>query len=315
MSEIAAARLTGAAATVRRSMTPAALRERALLPARSLYRRAWMRRGRDITRAMSRSSCLVVAPHPDDETVGCAVAIMRKRETGTHVTVVIVSDGAAAEPAPMPPAELAALRKDEARRAVTRLGLRPADVRFLDVPDTKVAQHVDEVADQLAQLIKELAPEQLLIPTSCDGHPDHDATNVAALEAVRRADFTGQVLEYGVWLWTHWPWTRGYGTEGYTARRLLRDPLDRIREVRPLLVAAKGYRSRQAYALAAHGSQVGPAVGGGSLPPSLLAAMRTPFELYLEAGALAHLNFLPTARSGAADEASSAPLADAPAGD
>jgi LmbE family N-acetylglucosaminyl deacetylase len=240
---------------------------------------------------------------------------MRKREPGTHVTVVIVSDGAAADPAPMPPAELAALRKEEACRAVTRLGLRPADVRFLDVPDTKVAQHVDEVADRLTELIKELAPDQVLIPTSCDGHPDHDATNVAALEAVRRADFAGQVLEYGVWLWTHWPWTRGYGTEGYTARRLLRDPVDRIREVRPLLVAAKGYRSRQAYALAAHGSQVGPAVGGGSLPPSLLAAMRTPFELYLEVGALAHLNFAPAARTGAEGEPAPVPLADAPAGD
>lgn len=310
-SNSASARLPGVAAraaAVRRSMGPAALRERALLGPRALYRRAWTRRGRDITRAMSRASCLVIAPHPDDETLGCGVAIMRKRETGTHVTVVIVSDGAAAEPAPMPPAELAALRKEEARRAVSRLGLRPADLRFLDVPDTKVADHVDEIADRLAQLITELAPDQLLIPTSCDGHPDHDATNVAALEAAKRAGFTGQVLEYGVWLWTHWPWTRGYGTEGFTARRLLRDPMDRVREVRPLVVAAKGYRSRQAYALAAHGSQVGPAVGGGALPASLLAAIKTPFELYLEVGALAHLNFLPRARVGTDDAPADATL-------
>ncbi|MBL7498562.1 PIG-L family deacetylase [Frankia sp. CNm7] len=286
---VAAAR----AAAVARQVRPAALRERALLPARSAYRRAWMRRGRDITRAMTRASCLVVAPHPDDETLGCGVSIMRKREAGTQVTVVIVTDGAAAEPAILPPAELAALRKEEARRAGSRLGLRASDIRFLDVPDATVSERLDEVADRLAELIKELEPEQLLIPTSCEGHPDHDATNAAAIEAAKRAGFTGQVLEYAVWLWTHWPWTRGYGSEGYNSRRLLRDPLTRVREVRPLLVGAKGYRSRQAYALAAHGSQVGPAVGGGALPLSLLAATRTPFELYLEAGALAHLDFTP----------------------
>jgi len=287
MGRVAAAVRSGGAA-----VRPAALREGALLPARSAYRRAWMRRGRDITRAMTRASCLVVAPHADDETLGCGVSIMRKREAGTQVTVVIVTDGAAAEPAYLPPAELVALRKEEARRAGSRLGLRPTDLRFLDVPDSKVGEHVEEVADRLAELIKTLGPEQLLIPMSCEGHPDHDATNAAAIEAVKRAGFDGQVLEYGVWLWTHWPWTRGYGTEGYTARRLLRDPMDRIREVRPLLVGAQGYRSRQAYALAAHSSQVsGPRAAGASLPKSLLAATHGQFELYVEAGALSHLNF------------------------
>jgi LmbE family N-acetylglucosaminyl deacetylase len=314
------------ASAVRRALRPAALRQRALLPVRAASRRAWTRRGRDITRGMTRASCLVVAPHPDDETLGCGVAIMRKREAGTQVTVVIVTDGAAAEPASLPPAELAALRREEARRAASRLGLRPVDLRFLDVPDTHVAQHVDEVADLLAELLTGLAPDQLLIPASCEGHPDHDATNVAALEAARRAGFAGETLEYCVWLWTHWPWTRGYGSADYRsagsgpasegpagegpvsegpagygsagdraggdrARRPLRDPLDRIREVRPLLVGAKGYRSRQAYALAAHGSQVGLAAGGATLPPAILAATKSRFEVYLEAGALAHLNF------------------------
>jgi LmbE family N-acetylglucosaminyl deacetylase len=291
--------VAGKATTVasRVGVSPRDLKEAALLPVRAGCRRAWMRRGRDVTRAMARASAIVVAPHPDDETLGCAVSIMRKREAGTPVTVVIVSDGAASEPAPLPPAEMVALRKEETRRAITRLGLRPSDVRFLDVPDTKVGEHVDEVADRLVELIHELGPEQLLIPMSCDGHPDHDATNAAARVAVKRAGFAGQVLEYGVWLWTHWPWTKGYGTEPYTARRLLRDPLDRIREARPLLVDARGYRSRQAHALAAHSSQVGARAGGADLPRSLLAATRAPFELYVETGTLDHLNFAPAATS------------------
>jgi LmbE family N-acetylglucosaminyl deacetylase len=279
---------------LREKISSGVLREQALLlPARAAYRRAWALRGIDITESIGRSSCLVVAPHPDDETLGCAVAIMRKREFGTRVTVVIVSDGAQAEPATLPPEELAALRRTEARRAGSRLGLGPDDLHFLDIPDTRVREHVDTVADRLAAALTEHAPEQVLIPTSCEGHPDHDATNVAAREAVRRAGYTGQVLEYGVWLWTHWPWTRGYGTEGYTPRRMLRDPVDRIREVRPLLVSARGYRARQQLALAAHASQVGPGVGGGALPASLLSAVRGPYELYLKVGSLGHLDFNP----------------------
>jgi LmbE family N-acetylglucosaminyl deacetylase len=294
-SEGVAGKATAVASRV--GVSPRDLKETALLPVRAGCRRAWMRRGRDVTRAMARAAAIVVAPHPDDETLGCAVSIMRKREAGTPVTVVIVSDGAASEPAPLPPAEMVALRKEETRRAITRLGLRPSDVRFLDVPDTKVGAHVDEVADRLVELIRELGPEQLLIPMSCDGHPDHDATNAAARVAAKRAAFAGEVLEYGVWLWTHWPWTKGYGTERHTARRLLRDPLDRIREARPLLVDAKGYRSRQAHALAAHASQIGARAGGADLPRSLLAATRAPFELYVESGTLDHLNFAPAATS------------------
>jgi LmbE family N-acetylglucosaminyl deacetylase len=278
-----------------------ALRERVLVPVRSAWRRVWMRRGIDITPTIASQSCLVVAPHPDDETLGCAVAILRKRAAGTPVTVVVVSDGAAGEPAVLPPAELAVLRKSEARRACARLGVDEADVLFLDFPDGELADHVDEVADRLAELISTRAPEQILVPVSCEGHPDHDAANEAVRRAVETTVYRGQVLEYTVWLWTHWPWTLGYGTTAsWSARRLLVEPVSRVRERRPLLVDARGYRQRQREALAEHASQVGQvsqvgqAEGEGVPPPvsaSLLATLRSSHEVYLTWGSLRHLDF------------------------
>ncbi len=269
------------------------LRDRGMVPARSAWRWLWTRRGVDITATIASRSCLVVAPHPDDETLGCAVAIMRKRDAGTPVTVAVVSDGARSEPAFLPPAELVELRKAEARRACARLGVGEGDVVFLDFPDAGLSDKLDEVAERLAELIEACSPEQILMPVSCEGHPDHDATNEAARRAVETIGYRGQVLEYAVWLWTHWPWTQGYGTATWSARRLLVDPLHRVRERRPLLVDARGYRHRQREALAEHASQVGQGDEGVATPVtgSLLATLRSSHEVYLEPGSLRHLDF------------------------
>ena len=269
------------------------VREQVMVPARSACRWLWTRRGIDVTATIASRSCLVVAPHPDDETLGCAVAIMRKRDAGTPVTVVIVSDGSRSEPATLPPAELVELRKAEARRACARLGVGAHDIVYLDFPDAGLSEVVDDVAERLAEVIVTRAPEQVLVPVSCEGHPDHDATNEAARRALESIDYQGQVLEYAVWLWTHWPWTQGYGSAPWSARRLLVDPVRRVRERRPLLVDARGYRRRQREALAEHASQVGRdgEQGAPPVPGSLLATLRTGHEVYLEQGALRHLDF------------------------
>jgi LmbE family N-acetylglucosaminyl deacetylase len=274
---------------------PETARDRVMVPARSLWRRAWTRRGIDITSSMATRSCLVVAPHPDDETLGCAVAILRKRAVGTPVTVVIVSDGSRGEPATLPPAELVELRKVETRRACALLDVDESDVLFLGFPDAELTDRVAAVADRLGELIGALEPEQILAPTSCEGHPDHDATNEAVRRAVAATGYRGQVLEYTVWLWTHWPWTLGYGSAGWSAQRLLVQPVHRLRERRPLLVDARGLRERQRLALAEHATQVGEGEAepdvAAPVTGSLLATLQSPYEVYVDAGALNHLDF------------------------
>ncbi|MCM3882405.1 PIG-L deacetylase family protein [Frankia sp. R82] len=287
---------------------PRAARAEAMVLARSALRWVWLRRGTDVTASMARSSCLVVAPHPDDETLGCAVAVIRKRAVGTPVTVVIVSDGSRAEPVTLPPEELVEVRETETRRACAVLGVPETDVLFLGFPDSELGGALDAIALRLAEIIRARRPAQILMPASCEGHPDHDATHEAATRAAAAAEFTGQLLEYTVWLWTHWPWTRGYGTRDRSVTRLLVEPVRRLREGRPLLVDARGLRDRQRRALAEHVTQVGdgtPAGAGGPagagaaaggpvdvpVTGSLLATLRSRHEVYVEAGALRHLDF------------------------
>ncbi|WP_248821636.1 PIG-L deacetylase family protein [Frankia sp. AgB32] len=247
-----------------------------------------------------------MAPHPDDETLGCAIAVMRKRAMGTPVTVVMVSDGAKAEPVTLPPDELVEVREAETRAACAALGVGETDVLFLGFPDAELGQSIDAIATRLAEIIRARGPAQILVPASCEGHPDHDATNEAAIRAVAASRFAGQVLEYTVWLWTHWPWTRGYGSRDRSLTRLLVEPVRRLRDCRPLLVDGRGLRERQRRALAEHATQVGSpdrgaAATGDEVPVTgpLLATLRSRYEVYVHAGALRHLDFPRPWRDGA----------------
>ena len=88
---------------------------------------------------------LVIAPHPDDETVGVGGAVAMARQRGWAVTVVFVTSGdgfwAAVRksggpmPTPAQMQEYGRLRSAEARKATAELGVPAADVVFLGFPD------------------------------------------------------------------------------------------------------------------------------------------------------------------------------------
>ena len=98
---------------------------RVLSGGRSAARLLLIAVARDDTRAGFARSCLVVAPHPDDETLGCGGSIAARAANGQRVVVAILTDGeAAATMRASAPDELAALRREEALLAASRLGCR-----------------------------------------------------------------------------------------------------------------------------------------------------------------------------------------------
>ena len=80
---------------------------------------------------------LVVAPHPDDEVIGCGGLIAQTLARGGEVTVCVVSDGRASHPGSRayPPEKLVAKRRSESRGALAHLGVESDRVHFLDLPD------------------------------------------------------------------------------------------------------------------------------------------------------------------------------------
>jgi LmbE family N-acetylglucosaminyl deacetylase len=148
---------------------------------------------------------MVVAPHPDDETLGCGGVAAKKIAAGARVHFVFVTDGTASHPA-LAPAALRAIREAEAAEAVARLGSRAEDVTFLGIPDGCAAKHVHAITEKIAGLLDAFSPESIFMPHAEDLTADHLAVNRAVRRALSCRLEPITVLEYPVWYWYHWPW-------------------------------------------------------------------------------------------------------------
>lgn len=135
---------------------------------------------------------LVVAAHPDDETIGAGALIGRSE----GAVVVHLTDGAPhdrrfwPEGAPETAEEYACLRRRELRRALARSGARRAVAVSLGVRDQETASQLAPIAIELAGIVSARRPNLLLAHAYEGGHPDHDAAAFvarAAVALVRRA--------------------------------------------------------------------------------------------------------------------------------
>lgn len=160
----------------------------------------------EVTDVDLRRSALVVAPHYDDETLGCGGTIARKSRLGAVVRVVFLTDGAASHGDQVGRDELARTRRLEAGAALRELGLDPADAEFAELPDGDLSSHHDRAVEVVEAQLARWHPEQVFVPHLGDGHADHTATTVATFEAVAVAAPATDVYEYPVWHWQQWPW-------------------------------------------------------------------------------------------------------------
>lgn len=223
----------------------------------SLYRRLLLARGLDDTARFERSSALVLAPHADDETLGCGATILRKRAAGTAVHVAIVTDGGASHRSALLSREaLIALRREEALEATRILGLPAEAVRFLGYPDGGLADAGQRLDEDLRRLIVELAPQELLIPSAIDGHADHRALNRAAHRAAAAAGRPVAIFEYPVWFWDARSWIDMEAPAAAKAWQLLHRPALSLRRLKPLLVATGPFLGRKGMAVSAYRSQM-----------------------------------------------------------
>lgn len=161
------------------------------------------------------ASLMVLAPHPDDESLAAGGLIQRAHAHGARVSVVCVTDG---ENNPWPQRALerrvwigsrqrvawGARRRAEADAALRLLDVEPAHVHRLGWPDGGItAMLVDAFAPMRAALRALLEREQptlLVLPDLADHHPDHAALHVVVelllreLPSARRPICLGYLL-------------------------------------------------------------------------------------------------------------------------
>jgi LmbE family N-acetylglucosaminyl deacetylase len=149
---------------------------------------------------------LVLAPHMDDETIGCGGTLALHARQGASITVVFLTDGSSggggigalsgAARRQMED-ELIHTRRREAKSALTTLGI--ADMRCLDARDGQLAQSVDSAAANLRPILDEVRPEIVYVPMFVDEHADHRAANRVLLQAVAGSSADFQCAGYEVW--------------------------------------------------------------------------------------------------------------------
>jgi LmbE family N-acetylglucosaminyl deacetylase len=218
-------------------------------------------------------SCLILAPHPDDESLGCGGLIAACVAAGRPPLVAILTDGAGSHPQSraFPADRLRAVRAQEARQAVAELGLSEDRLAFLDQPDT-AAPHdgpaFDGVVTKLLALIdREPNCTATLSPWRHDPHCDHEAASLIAAAAAETARI--RHVAYPIWGWalpddTAIPETPGPGWR----------------------LNIEAFLAAKQNAIQAHRSQYGGLITddptGFRLPSALLSFFDSPYETFLQ---------------------------------
>jgi LmbE family N-acetylglucosaminyl deacetylase len=227
---------------------------------------------------------LVIAPHPDDESLGCGGLLAACAEAGRPARVVVVSDGAGSHPhsRAYPHDRLVALRQAEARAAVGEFGLDPArDIAFLGLPDTAVPDTGAAFAVAVEAVVAMAGPGfAIFAPWRHDPHRDHTASFAIAAAVVRALPPRTRFFAYPVWGLAYAHPIPGFPLP--PAPLLLTPP-------RGLRLDVARHLPAKRRAVAAHASQVSGLIqddpGGFRLPEAALALAFRPFELYLEESA------------------------------
>ena len=152
------------------------------------------------------NTCLVLAPHPDDESLGCGGLIALLREKDKEVFVLFITDGSLSHPnsKQYPPEKLAALRKEEALRALAMLNVPGGNVFFFNKKDGALPAdgepQFEQNANQLHLLITLLRADLLLVPYEKDPHRDHRAAAQMLKSAAQKIHRSFRVLQYIIWL-------------------------------------------------------------------------------------------------------------------
>jgi len=217
-------------------------------------------------------SLLVMAPHPDDESLGCGGLIAWAVQQGIAVSIVFLTQGERSHEGSrdFPPEALARLRGDEAVTAAARLGVRSERLHFLHLPDGGLGQMDDDALEaihfSLLALVADGVPPLICVTSRTEPHCDHQAAWVIAQRLARTCG--ARVLGFHVWTWMIDP-ESAIATPARHAWRLpAHDPV------------------HKRAAIAAHRSQLGQVVHDAAtsfaIPPTLIDMACLQHEVFVD---------------------------------
>ena len=222
------------------------------------------------------SPALVVAPHPDDESLGCGGLLALLGDAGVEVQVVLVTDGTASHPNSrrFDADARRILRDGEWRAALACLGLGACATHRLGCPDGSAPVPGDPrfacVQGDMRALLDAIDPQLVLLPWRRDPHPDHRASHALVRAALAGRTRSPRCLEYVVW----------------AGERGAADDLPALHEARRWRLDISAARDRKCRAIVSHRSQNGEVItddpSGFALSPEMRRRAEGPREHFFE---------------------------------
>ena len=216
---------------------------------------------------------LIVAPHPDDESLGCGGAIALLRKYDLEVSILVLSDGTLSHPnsVKFPKETLRNLREKELRQAAEILGVENRKITFFRYKDRNVPDENSVDFHQAVERVKAFLaaekPQTIFVPWRRDPHPDHRA----AFQLINAAKNENQkIIEYPIWL--------------YELAESADAPLET--EVSAFRLDIESVAALKQKAIRAHASQTTDLIDddadGFRLSKEVLQNFAAPFEIYLK---------------------------------
>jgi len=139
---------------------------------------------------------LVLAPHPDDDVLGCGGTLVKHVAAGASVSVVYLTDGRKGDPTFPSEESLVLERQKEARAACALLGIEKLE--FLGIHD-QALQATPDIVAKVRRIVKEDNPDLIYLPSFLDNHRDHFETNRILAQAGKGQSESIRVAAYETW--------------------------------------------------------------------------------------------------------------------
>lgn len=215
---------------------------------------------------------IIVAPHADDESLGCGGLIALLRKYGQTVYILLLSDGTLSHPnsEEYPAEKLMELREKELINATSILGVPPENIIFSRYKDRSVpdqeSPEFKSATENMSRLISIIKPKSIFLPWRRDPHPDHRA----AYQIVKGSNVQNvKLYEYPIWL-------KELGNP---------DEAPLKNEVMPFRLDIKTVLQQKQDAVAAHISQTTGLINddpeGFMLSPEMIRDFSRPYETFL----------------------------------
>lgn len=154
--------------------------------------------------SVATGTIIIVAPHPDDEVIGCGSLIQRLVKQGCIVHIILMTGG---EGSHQNCCDISNDRLKDVRRSLctdidSKLGVDRNHIHTLDYPDGGI-QAGHEETGRLQSLIRDINPNAVFVPHWGEGWPDHVNTREIIRSIVKQ---NAIIYEYCVWMWYYNVW-------------------------------------------------------------------------------------------------------------